>query len=405
MDIQKILKNESVKYFDHRKEYRASKVVKTLLKQNIDIRDNVEYYNGWRRLDSITWVAILLNETEIFEILTQNRNKLNPNIDMKEVEKNTYKYAKTLQRKDILKIMEKHGMSDNNEHITEKRKQMLLQKLERFGLSYKQINYFTSKGIDILHNMKFIKASLQAESPLSWAIMIWDDKLYNLILKNKRLFKKYFDWDIDKETNFLLAKISGNKKIIQSLEAFRKKIDNKKSIIEKWQHYIEAWRYEAYEELKKKWLWFDQPYNKWLWTVEARLCRKNHDFLWAVKMLQRRLEYNPQDHYAYFYIASSLYLLWRNTEYTKTKKEKIMKIYKDALQNIQKAITIASTKKEKIIAYYLTKWDILQRMWKYRWAIQAYKEEAKMDHKWVANREYALQRIEECRGAIKKSKK
>ena len=404
MDIQKILKTESVKYFDHRKEYRASKVVKTLLKHNIDIRERVEYYNGWSRLDSITWVAVLLNETKIFEIMIQNRNKLNPNIDMKEAEKNTYQYTKVLNRKDILKIMGKYGISYENKPLTEKRKQVLLQKLERFGLSYKQIKCFASKGVDILHNMGFIKASLQAESPLSWAIIIWDDKLYSLIFKNRRLFKEYFDCDIDKETNFLLAKISGNKKIIQSLEAFRKKIDNKRSVIERWQHYIESGRYEAYEELKKKWLWFDQPYNKWLWYVEARLCRKNHDFLWSVKILQRRLEYNPQDHYAYFYIASSLYLLWRNTEYTNTKKEKIMKIYQEALQNIQKAIKIASTKKVTICAYYLEKWNILERMWKYREAIQAYKEEAKIDPEWKRNREYALEKIKECKETIKHKK-
>lgn len=404
MDIQKILKNESVKYFDHRKEYRASKIVKTLLKHNIDIRERVEYYNGWRKLDSITWVAILLNETKIFEIMTQNRKKLNPNVDIQNIEKNTYQYAKTLNRKDILKIMEKYGISDDNKPLTEKRKKMLLKNLERFWLSYKQIKCFDSKGIDILHNMKFIKASLQAESPLSWAIMIWDNKIYDLIFQNRRLFKEYFDWDIDKETNFLLAKMSGNKKIIQSLETFRKKIDNKRSIIERWQHYIESGRYEAYEELKKKWLWFDQPYNKWLWYVEARLCRKNRDFLWSVKTLQRRLEHDPQDHYAYFHIASSFYLLWRNTEYTNTKKEKIMKIYQEAIKNIQKAIKIALTKKVTMCAYYLEKWNILQRIWKYRWAIQAYKEEAKRDPKWIRNRENALQKIKECKETIKRKK-
>jgi len=64
--------------------------------------------------------------------MTKNREKLNPNIDMKSIEKNTYHYAQICGRKDILKIMEKYGISYKKEKISEKRKKILLDKLDNF---------------------------------------------------------------------------------------------------------------------------------------------------------------------------------------------------------------------------------------------------------------------------------
>lgn len=372
------------RYPDKFLAYQKSPWVKLLLKHGIDIRERLEYFHGFLFLHSISLVAMVLNEENIYEIIIKNLEKFNPPKELKKLWKNSYNINRLRWRKNMIKILKKYSTVSDTSTISDKRANRLFAWFKDMGCPYMSLKFLLSKDIDIRQNIPLLKAFLSSRLLIRWAIIAGEADILKLIIKHKKHLDVYSDWQIDNVINFQLAEIGKNKQILTILQDYRDKMD-KQSFINKWYHLADAERFDDLMELVEGRLNFDKSLKEWWWWyLKAFGLNRNKKYKEASSILKRRLLFNPNDIDALSSLSNSFQNLWED---------------KKALMCINKIIKIFSGRKSSFWGWYSTKARILHTLWKYSLAMKYYRKEIRHDLEWH-NKQNNLDWIKRCKKAI-----
>ena len=124
----------------------------------------------------------------------------------------------------MIKILEKHSIKlSSKDKISKKDIEILFAGFKHSECSYENIQRLKTKKIDILNNVPLLKACFMANSLFRGAIIHNDEKLVATLLKYKEYFKIY-EWGIEDNLTWQIAKNTKNKKIISLIEKERKAV-------------------------------------------------------------------------------------------------------------------------------------------------------------------------------------